>query len=70
MTLFHFNVFCCVFVIVLCYSDDFSDGYHYHRAFPQEVMVDVINNFGLSLLEVDFFDLMYCRIKFIFKEFY
>ncbi|GJQ67107.1 SRPN19 [Trypoxylus dichotomus] len=36
---------------MLCYGDDFSGEYHYHRAFPQDVMVDVINNFGFALLE-------------------
>lgn len=51
MTLFGCAVFCYIFIIVLCYNDDSSNGYHYQRAFPQEVMVDVINNFGLALLE-------------------
>lgn len=52
MTLIHYIVFCYLFVFVWCYGEDFSDSYHYHRAFPQDVMVDVINNFGLALLEV------------------
>ncbi|KAI4466084.1 serine protease inhibitor serpin [Holotrichia oblita] len=51
MTLFVCSVFCFMFISVFCYSDDFTDGYYYHRAFPQDVMVDVINNFGLALLE-------------------
>lgn len=54
MTVFGCAVFCYIFIIVLCYNDDSSNGYHYQRAFPQEVMVDVINNFGLALLEVEY----------------
>nr|XP_022918974.1 serpin H1 [Onthophagus taurus] len=36
---------------VSCHYDDYSNGYYYEKALPQDVMVDVINNFGVALLE-------------------